>query len=66
MIGKLIGTCIVLFLCSFVIGTVLMIFKDVLTRRKRAASEANKTDEKEVDQSNSDPVPPSDEGKDQK
>ena len=53
MIGKLIGTCLLLFLCSFAIGTVLMILKDVLARRKRAASEANKTDEKEVDQSNS-------------
>lgn len=56
MIGKLIVTCLLLFVCSFAIGTVLMIFKDVLTRRKRAASEANKTDEKEVDQSNSDDV----------
>lgn len=56
MIGKFIGTCILLFLCSFVIGTVLMIFKELLARRKRAASEANKTDEKEVDQSNSDDV----------
>ena len=53
MIGKLIGTAALIFLGSFLVGTVISITKELLSRRKAAANEQNKNDEKESDQSNS-------------
>lgn len=50
--GNLIGFAIVLFLGSFAVGTGLMIAKELISRKKRAASD-NKNDEKEADQSSS-------------
>ena len=53
MIGNLLGTAALIFLGSFVIGTMISIAKELLSRRKAAANEQNKNDEKESDQSNS-------------
>lgn len=57
MIGNLIGTAALIFLGSFVIGTVISIVKELLSRRKAAACEQNTESEKESDQSNSDANP---------
>lgn len=57
MIGNLLGTAALIFLGSFVIGTVISIAKELLSRRKAAANEQNKNDEKESDQSNSNANP---------
>ncbi|MBQ2773203.1 MAG: hypothetical protein IJF45_02540 [Clostridia bacterium] len=53
MIGNLIGTAALIFLGSFVIGTMISIAKELLSRRKAAANEQNTESEKESDQSNS-------------
>ena len=52
MIGHIIGFVAILFFGSFAIGTGAMILKELISRKKRAASNQNKTDEKEDDQSN--------------
>ena len=52
MIGNVLGFALILFLGSFAVGTGLMILKELISRKKRAASNQNKIDEKEVDQSN--------------
>ena len=53
MIGNLLGTAALIFLGSFLVGTAISIIKELLSRRKAAANEQNKNDEKESDQSNS-------------
>ena len=57
MIGDLIQTALLIFLGSFAIGTGISIIKELLSRRKAAANEQNKNDEKESDQSNSNANP---------
>ena len=47
--GSIIGTCVIVFLSSFAIGTVITIIKELLARRKAAALDQNKNEEKEVD-----------------
>ena len=48
MFGKLLGTLVVMFLVSFVIGTGVTIISELISRRKRAASSQNLKSE-EVD-----------------
>lgn len=57
MIGDLFGCAALIFLASFAIGTVISIIKELRSRRKAAANEQNKNDEKESDQSNSNANP---------
>ena len=49
--GHFIGFVLLLFLGSFTIGTAVMVVKELISRKKRAASD-NKNAEKEDDQSN--------------
>lgn len=51
MFGRVFVFGLLLFLGSFAVGTVVMTVKELIARKKRAASEQNKTDESEVDQS---------------
>ena len=50
--GTIVATGILLFLGSFAVGTGFMIAKELISRKKAAASD-DKTDDKEVDQSSS-------------
>lgn len=52
MFGKIFVGALLLFLASFAVGTTAMIVKELIARKKRAASEQNKHEEKEGDQRN--------------
>ena len=52
MIAKLFGFAIVLFLCSFVIGTAVMIVKELIARtRAKTSVEITNTEQKESEES---------------
>lgn len=52
MFGHIIGTVLVVFLCSFAIGTTIMVIKELIARKRAKASEEAESDVKEVDSSN--------------
>ena len=52
MLGHIIGTVIAIFVASFTIGTGVMVVKELIARKRANASDQNKSDEKEADDSN--------------
>jgi len=54
MIGKLIGFVIVIFLCSFVFGTVIMIAKELIARKRAARAVDKQNNDGEEDENRTD------------
>lgn len=52
MLGPIIGTFLIAFIGMFCMGTAIGIVKEIRSRRKAAACEKNKNEEKEVEKSN--------------
>ena len=52
MLGQIIGMFALAFVTMFCVGTAIGIVKEIRSRRKAAACEDNKAEEKEVEKSN--------------